>query len=52
MTCLHNHNQILEFLQKIFLKGFQIYQTYLCALNVTIRAGQFRAKRQIVTALP
>ena len=32
MTCLHNHDQILEFLQKIFLKGFQIYQNYLCAL--------------------
>ena len=24
MTCLHNHDQILEFLRKIFLKGFQI----------------------------
>ena len=35
MTCLHNHDQILEFLWKIFLKGFQIYQNYLCALNVT-----------------
>ena len=33
MTCLHNHDQILEFLRKIFLKGFQIYQNYLCALN-------------------
>ena len=32
MTCLHNHDQILEFLGKIFLKGFQIYQNYLCAL--------------------
>ena len=32
MTCLHNHDQILEFLRKIFLKGFQIYQNYLCAL--------------------
>ena len=32
MTCLHNHDQILEFLQKIILKGFQIYQNYLCAL--------------------
>ena len=32
MTCLHNHDQILEFLWKIFLKGFQIYQNYLCAL--------------------
>ena len=36
MTCLHNHNQILEFLRKIFLKGFQIYQNYLCALNVKL----------------
>ena len=34
MTCLHNHDQILEFLQKIFLKGFQIYQNYLCALKL------------------
>ena len=33
MTCLHNHDQILEFLRKIFFKGFQIYQNYLCALN-------------------
>ena len=33
MTCLHNHYQILEFLQKIYLKGFQIYQNYLCALT-------------------
>ena len=33
MTCLHNHDQILEFLRKIFLKGFQIYQNYLCALK-------------------
>ena len=32
MICLHNHDQILEFLRKIFLKGFQIYQNYLCAL--------------------
>ena len=32
MTCLHNHDQIIEFLRKIFLKGFQIYQNYLCAL--------------------
>ena len=34
MTCLHNHDQILEFLRKIFLKGFQIYQNYLCALSL------------------
>ena len=34
MTCLHNHDQILEFLRKIFLKGFQIYQNYLCALKL------------------
>ena len=33
MICLHNHDQILEFLRKIFLKGFQIYQNYLCALS-------------------
>ena len=33
MTCLHNHDQILEFLRKIFLKGFQIYQNYLCAFK-------------------
>ena len=33
MTCLHNHDQILEFLRKIFWKGFQIYQNYLCALK-------------------
>ena len=33
MTCLPNHDQILEFLRKIFLKGFQIYQNYLCALT-------------------
>ena len=39
MTCLHNHDQILEFLRKIFLKGFQIYQNYLCALtNKVIRS--------------
>ena len=35
MTCLHNHDQILEFLRKIFLKGFQIYQNYLCALRIS-----------------
>ena len=35
MTCLHYHDQILEFLWKIFLKGFQIYQNYLCALSQT-----------------
>ena len=33
MTCLHNHDQILEFLRKIFLNGFQVYQNYLCALS-------------------
>ena len=33
MSCLHNHDQLLEFLRKIFLKGFQIYQNYLCALR-------------------
>ena len=33
MICLHNHDQILEFLRKMFLKGFQIYQNYLCALR-------------------
>ena len=31
MTCPHNHDQILAFPRKIFLKGFQIYQNYLCA---------------------
>ena len=36
MTCLHNHDQILEFLRKLFLKGFQIYQNYLCALILKI----------------
>ena len=35
MTCLHNHDKILEFLRKIFLKGFQIYQNYLCALSIS-----------------
>ena len=35
MTFLHNHDQILEFLRKIFLKSFQIYQNYLCALNLS-----------------
>ena len=35
MTCLHNHDQILEFLRKIFWKGFQIYQNYLCALRIS-----------------
>ena len=40
MTCLHNHDQILQFLRKIFLKGFQIYQNYLCALTL-IRLGYF-----------
>ena len=40
MTCLHNHDQILEFLRKIFLKGFQIYQNYLCALTL-IPLGYF-----------
>ena len=34
MACLHNHDQILEFRRKIFLKGFQIYQNYLCALRI------------------
>ena len=34
MNCLHNHDQILEFLRKIFLKDFQIYQNYLCALTM------------------
>ena len=37
MTCLHNHDQILEFLRKLFLKGFQIYQNYLCALTLLDR---------------
>ena len=37
MTCLHNHDQILEFLRKIFLKGFQIYQNYLCALSACFK---------------
>ena len=36
MTCLHNHEQILEFLRKIFLKVFQIYQNYLCALTYAL----------------
>ena len=36
MTCHHNHDQILEFLRKIFFKGFQIYQNYLCALRTTL----------------
>ena len=36
MNCLHNHDQILEFLRKIFLKGFQIYQNYLCALTLKV----------------
>ena len=35
MTCLHNHDQILEF-QRIFLKGFQIYQNYLRALIMCV----------------
>ena len=49
MTCLHNHDQIIEFLRKIFLKGFQIYQNYLCALKDTtilcmnIQISQFKA---------
>ena len=33
MTCLHDHDQILEFLRKIFLGGFQIYQNYLWELH-------------------
>ena len=41
MTCLHNHDQILEFLRKIFLKGFQIYQNYLCALIIYINVVSF-----------
>ena len=32
MTCLHNHDQILEYQGKIFFEGFQNYQNYLCAL--------------------
>ena len=37
MKCLHNHDQILEFLRKISLKGFQIYQNYLCALKAEVK---------------
>ena len=44
MTCLHNHDQILEFLQKIFLKGFQIYQNYLCALTNDLYLFGLRGK--------
>ena len=33
MTCLHNHDQILEYQGEIFLEGFQNYQNYLCALT-------------------
>ena len=33
MSCLHNRDQILEFLRKFFLKGFHIYQNYLCVLE-------------------
>ena len=32
MTCIHNADEILKFQWKMFLKGFQIYQSYLCAL--------------------
>ena len=45
MTCLHNHDQILEFLRKIFLKGFQIYQNYLCALICYTSADDFRRRK-------
>ena len=41
MTCLHNHDQILEFLRKIFLKGFQIYQNYLCLYCVVFTLDDF-----------
>ena len=33
MSCLYNHDQILEFVRKISLKSFEIYQNYLCALS-------------------
>ena len=35
-------NQILEFVRKIFLKGFQIYQNYLCALMMLLKCKFFR----------
>ena len=46
MTCLHNHDQILEFLRKIFLKGFQIYQNYLCALMLEQMSGYTTSKTE------
>ena len=33
MACVHNHDQIPEFLAKMLLKGFSVYQNYLCALK-------------------
>ena len=47
MTCLHNHDQILEFLRKIFLKGFQIYQNYLCALMYIIIYNKYTINIQL-----
>lgn len=34
MTCIHNLDEILKFYCEMFLKGFQIYQNYLCALKL------------------
>ena len=36
MSCLYNHYQILEFVRKISLKSFEIYQNYLCALRCAV----------------
>ena len=33
MTCIHDLDEILKFQRDMFLKGFQIYQNYLCALT-------------------
>ena len=49
MTCLHNHDQILEFLRKIFLKGFQIYQNYLCALNYNKDQAKPKVKDKVLS---
>ena len=35
----------LEFLRKIFLKGFKIYQNYLCALN-TVPSKKKKKKKK------
>ena len=58
MTCLHNHDQILEFLRLIFLKGlYRFTKTISCALIVVMHIIlqveiQYNASRCMTFNLP